>query len=117
MQEIRYLAKFKSEYIVNYNHSWVQVNLEEEFNDSVDSSIELIEEEPILSSQNVSVGFNWDSYNSDDNEKFKCNSNHEDDDSKLAKKYDIKSKRKSYCKVRIGNKDYLYTLLYLYFIA
>lgn len=29
LQEIRYLAKFKSEYIVNYNHSWVEVNLKE----------------------------------------------------------------------------------------
>jgi hypothetical protein len=27
LQEIRYLAVLKSEYIVNYNHSWVEVNL------------------------------------------------------------------------------------------
>ncbi len=30
MQEIRYLARLKSEYIVTYNHSWVEVNLKEE---------------------------------------------------------------------------------------
>ena len=30
LQEVRYLAKLKSEYIVNYNHSWVQVTLKEQ---------------------------------------------------------------------------------------
>ena len=29
LQEIRYLARLKSEYIVTYNHSWVEVNLKE----------------------------------------------------------------------------------------
>jgi len=29
LQEIRYLAKFKSRYMVTYNHSWVEVNLTE----------------------------------------------------------------------------------------
>jgi hypothetical protein len=29
LQEIRYLAKLKSEFIVNYNHSWVEVCLKE----------------------------------------------------------------------------------------
>ncbi len=29
LQEIRYLAKLKSEHIVTYNHSWVEANLRE----------------------------------------------------------------------------------------
>jgi serine/threonine protein kinase len=48
LQEIRYLAKIKSEYIVTYNHSWVEVNkkniedscddnnIDYEFNKSID---------------------------------------------------------------------------------
>ena len=105
LQEIRYLAKFKSEYIVNYNHSWVQVNLEEEINDS-DNSLD-IEDDKVLSSQNVTVGFDWDSNNnSNEEEKYKCNSNYEDD-SKFVKQFDMKAKKKSNCKVRINNKDYL----------
>jgi serine/threonine protein kinase len=47
LQEIRYLAKIKSEYIVTYNHSWVEINIKEkedsendyidyEYNNSVD---------------------------------------------------------------------------------
>jgi len=31
-QEIRFLAKIKGEYIVDYNHSWVEVNLKDEKN-------------------------------------------------------------------------------------
>ncbi len=29
LQEIRYLAKFKSDNIITYNHSWVEVNIKE----------------------------------------------------------------------------------------
>ena len=27
LQEIRYLASIKSEYVINYNHSWIEVKL------------------------------------------------------------------------------------------
>ena len=38
MQEIRYLARLKSEYIVTYNHSWVEVNLKEEITEKTDKN-------------------------------------------------------------------------------
>ena len=42
LQEIRYLAKFRSEFIVTYNHSWVEVNLKEKKDDSIKKMSELI---------------------------------------------------------------------------
>jgi serine/threonine protein kinase len=39
LQEIRYLAKIKSEFIVTYNHSWVEVKIKE-IDDNVDNYID-----------------------------------------------------------------------------
>jgi hypothetical protein len=44
LQEVRYLAKIKSEFIVTYNHSWVEVNLKiKDDNRSKFSCLETVE--------------------------------------------------------------------------
>jgi len=38
LKEIRILARIKSDYVVNYNHSWVEVKLNNELNHSIDNN-------------------------------------------------------------------------------
>jgi serine/threonine protein kinase len=65
LQEIRYLAKIKSDYVISYNHSWIEVELKNE--DDKENIVNHNKDEDVDSSDEKSFEISYDSKNNDEN--------------------------------------------------